>query len=185
MEISGFDLEVFCMQPRRVLPLCSELAGTLRQFDVEFICGPLVEGAFVGLLVASELSTAFCYSERFARPSAGGLFRAGYRLPGTLGGAGQGKQVAIVNDVINTGSAVRGTFEELAACEPHVVAIRVLLTLGSAAEEFAKSKNVALKSLTAIANTLWTPSECPLCTARVPLEDVADFRYSFPDIAHA
>ncbi|MBV8832965.1 MAG: hypothetical protein JO108_27510 [Acidobacteriaceae bacterium] len=177
------DLEVLCTQPRRISPLCSELAGSLRQFGVEFVCGPLIEGAFVGLLVASELSAAFCYSERFVRPGANGVFPAGYRVPRSLRSAVRGKRLAIVNDVINAGSAVRGTFEELTGCEARVVAIGALLTLGSGAREFANSKNVALETLTAIANTLWTPSECPLCTAGVPLEDVGGFRDSFPGIA--
>jgi orotate phosphoribosyltransferase len=178
------DLELLCIHPQRILPLCSELAGRLRQFDVEVICGPLVEGAFVGLLVASKLGIAFSYSERFARPSPNGLFSAGYKLPGTLRRTVHGKRVAIVNDVINAGSAVRGTFDELGNCEARVVAIGTLLTLGSAAQEFAKSKNVALETLAAIRNTLWVPSECPLCIARLPLEDVAGFRDSFADIAN-
>jgi orotate phosphoribosyltransferase len=177
------DLEAVWTRPPHILPLCSELARSLRRFGAEFICGPLVEGAFVGLLVASELGTAFCYSERFLRPGVNGLFPAGYRLPGALRSAVRGKRVAIVNDVINAGSAVRGTFEELTGCEASVVAIAALLTLGSAAREFANSKSVALETLTAIANTLWTPSECPLCTAGVPLEDTGGFRDSFRGVA--
>lgn len=177
------DLESLCTQPQRILSLCSELARSLRRFSAEVICGPLVEGAFVGLLIAAELGTAFCYSERFIRTGVNGLFPAEYRLPGALRGAVRGKRVAIVNDVINAGSAVQGTFEELIGCEARVVAIGALLTLGSAAREFANSKVVALATLTAIANTLWTPSECPLCTAGVPLEDIGGFRNSFRDIA--
>ncbi len=177
------DLETLSMRPERILPLCSELARSLRRFGAEIICGPLVEGAFVGLLVAAELGTTFCYSERSARPGGNDLFPAEYRLPGTLRGAVRGKRVAIVNDVINAGSAVRGTFEELIGCGARVVAIGSLLTLGSAAREFANSKGVALETLTAIPNTLWTPSECPLCTAGVPLQDVGGFRDSFRGVA--
>ena len=177
------DLEALCTRPPRIWPLCSELARNLRRFGAEFICGPLVEGAFVGLLVASELGTAFCYSERFVRPGVNGLFPVEYRLPRALRGAVRGKRVAIVNDVINAGSAVRGTFEELTGCEARVVAIGALLTLGSAAREFANSKGVTLETLTAVANTLWTPSECPLCTAGVPLEDISGISDSLQGIA--
>ena len=177
------DLEALCTRLPHILPLCSELARSLRRFGAEFICGPLVEGAFVALLVASELGTAFCYSERFVRAGVNRLFPAEYRLPRALRGAVRGKRVAIVNDVINAGSAVRGTFEELTGCEARVVAIGSLLTLGSAAREFANSKRVAIETLTAIANTLWTPSECPLCAAGVPLEDIGGFRDSFRGVA--
>lgn len=177
------DLESLCMRPRRILPLCSELARSLRRFRAEFICGPLVEGAFVSLLVASELGTAFCYAERFFRADANALFPAEYRLPETLRRAVRGKRVAIVNDVINAGSAVRGTFEEICGCDARVVVIGSLLTLGSAARELATSKRVALETLTTVANTLWTPSECPLCTAGVPLENIGGFRDSFSEAA--
>lgn len=177
------DLEALCTRVSQMPPLCSELARSLRRFGAEFICGPLVEGAFVGLLVASELGTAFCYSERSVRAGVSGLFPGEYRLPRVLRGAVRGKRVAIVNDVINAGSAVRGTFEELTGCEARVVAIGALLTLGSAAREFANSKNVPLETLTAVANTLWTPSECPFCTAGVPLEDIGNFRDSFRGVA--
>jgi orotate phosphoribosyltransferase len=177
------DLEGLCTRLPHILPLCSELARSLRRFSADFICGPLVEGAFVALLVASELGAPFCYSERSVRAGVSGLFPAEYQLPRVLRGAVRGKRVAIVNDVINAGSAVRGTFEELIGCEAHVVAIGSLLTLGSAAREFADSKSVALETLTAIANTLWTPSECPLCTAGVPLQDIGGFRDSFGSFA--
>ncbi len=177
------DLEALCTRLPHILPLCSELARSLQRFGAEFICGPLVEGTFVGLLVASELGTPFCYSERFARAGVNRLFPAEYRLPRALRGAVRGKRVAIVNDVINAGSAVRGTFEELTDCGACVIAIGALLTLGSAAREFANGKNVALETLTEIANTLWTPSECPLCTAGVPLADIGGFRDSFPSAA--
>ena len=176
------DVELLCVDPGRLRPLCSELAGRLRQFEAKVICGPLIEGAFIGLMVAMELGVAFCYSERYARPSPDGLFRAGYRLPGSLRRTVEGERVAIVNDVINAGSAVRGTLEELDSCHARVVAIGTLLTLGSAAQDFANTRNVALESLATLANRLWAPSECPLCMAGVPLEDVGGFDNSLGEL---
>ncbi|MGB9198155.1 MAG: phosphoribosyltransferase, partial [Terriglobales bacterium] len=92
------------------------LAARLSKFNVEVVCGPLVEGAFVGLMVASELNARFCYSERFMRPDHDGLFPAGYRIPASLRRTVKGKRVAIVNDVINAGSAVKGTYADLIDC---------------------------------------------------------------------
>ncbi len=172
------DLELLCARPKLVWPLAAELARRLRQFEVEVVCGPLVEGAFVALLVAAELDKSFSYAERFARPSLDGLFPAGYRLPDSVRESVQGRRVAIVNDVINAGSAVRGTFEDLERCGADVVAVGTLLTLGGAAGEFAASHNIALQSLAALPNTLWSAHACPLCAAGVPLEDVAGFRAS-------
>ena len=172
------DLELLCERPQLVVPLAAELAARLRRFDAEVVCGPLVEGAFVALLVAAELGNSFFYSERFARSSRDGLFPAGYRLPDSVRGSVQGRRVAIVNDVINAGSAVRGTFEDLERWGAHVVAVGTLLTLGAAAGEFAAGHSIALESLAALPNTLWNAQTCPLCESGVPLEDVAGFRTS-------
>jgi orotate phosphoribosyltransferase len=172
------DLETLCLRPRFVQDVAAEIADLIAPLDVDAICGPLVEGAFVGLMVALRLNLPFVYSERFARPAGGGLFPAGYRIPMPLREGLKGRRVAIVNDVINAGSAVRGSFADLEDCGASVVAIGTLLVLGTAASEFADSKGVLLKSLAAMPNNLWTERECPLCASGVPLEDVAGFASS-------
>lgn len=173
------DLELLCLNPRRVQPLAAELARRLSNLDVEVVCGPLVEGAFVGLMVASEINVAFAYSERFAQPAKDGLFPAGYRIPDAFRNSIQQKRVAIVNDVINAGSAVRGTFAALEECGAIVVGIGALLVLGTAASAFAEEKHVVLETVARLPNDLWLPSQCPSCAAGVPLEDVAGFRSAF------
>jgi orotate phosphoribosyltransferase len=152
------------------------LAKRLQQFELNAVWGPLVEGAFVALIVASELDITFSYSERFANTSAGGLFPAGYRVPNSLRHVVKGTRIAIVNDVINAGSAVRGTFEDLDICGADIVAIGSLLTLGNAAQEFADAEHVALESLVHLPNNLWVPAACPLCGTAISLEHVAGFR---------
>lgn len=174
------DLESLCLHPRRVQTVAAELAGSLSALAVDTICGPLVEGAFVALMVALQLGVQFTYSERFARPAESGLFPAGYRVPAPLREGLRGKRVAIVNDVINAGSAVRGTFADLEQCGATVVAISALLVLGTAAPAIASSKGVPLQSVATLPNNLWTPSECPLCTSGVSLEDIAAFASTVP-----
>jgi orotate phosphoribosyltransferase len=169
------DIENLCLRPPLVKSIATQLARSISNMSVDAVCGPLVEGAFVGMMVALELNVDFTYSERFARPSESGLFRAGYRIPSSLRPGLRGKRVAIVNDVINAGSAVRGTFEDLVACGATVAAISALLVLGTAASEYASSKSVALKNLAEMPNNLWIPAQCPLCASGVPLEDVAGF----------
>jgi orotate phosphoribosyltransferase len=169
------DLETLCLQPRRAQAAATKLAATLANLQLDAVCGPLVEGAFVALMVSINLGTHFTYSERFVRPSADGLFPMGYRVPIPMRGGLQGKRVAIVNDVINAGSAVRGTFADLEECGANIVAISTLLTLGTAAADFAASKNVPLLTLASLPNNLWAPSECPLCLSGIPLADPAGF----------
>jgi orotate phosphoribosyltransferase len=169
------DLETLCLQPQCAQAVAVKLTTALSGLQLDAVCGPLVEGAFVALMVALQLDTQFTYSERFVRRVAGGLFPMGYRVPASLRAGLRGKRVAIVNDVINAGSAIRGTFSDLEECGANVVAISTLLTLGSAAAEFAVSKNVPLHTVATLPNNLWTASGCPLCASGIPLQDVAAF----------
>jgi orotate phosphoribosyltransferase len=169
------DLQSLFFRPPLIQPLVVALASRMREYDVEIVCGPLVEGSFAGLLVALELGVDFVYSERFFRPTQDGLFPAGYRVPQPLRKLVRQKRVAIVNDVINAGSAMRGTFDDLSDSHASIVAIGSLLVLGTSASEYASSKNVALECLATLPNNLWMQSECPLCAAGVPLEDVEGF----------
>ena len=82
--------------------------------------------------------------------------------------------VAIVNDVVNPGSAVRGTFAELKACGAQPAVIGALLVLGTSASSCAASEGVPLESIASLPNPLWPPSDRPLCTARVPLDNGAE-----------
>jgi orotate phosphoribosyltransferase len=163
------DLELLCLRPEPIRRFAAELAARLSKHNVEMVCGPLVEGAFVALMVAAELGVEFSYSERFVHPQSEVLYPVEYRIPGALRGKVRGQRVAIVNDVINAGSAVRGTFADLKACGAEPVAIGALLVLGSSAATFAASNNVPLENIAVLHAALWPPSECPLCAARVPL----------------
>jgi orotate phosphoribosyltransferase len=173
------DLEALCYRPHRVQTMAADLAKSISNWEADVVCAPLIEGAFVGLFVAMELSVDFTYSERFARPSDDSLFPAGYRVPAALRDKVRGRRVAIVNDVINAGSAVRGTFDDLESCGATVVGISALLVLGTAILDYSSSKGVRMVSAAQVPNHLWAPTGCPLCATGVPLTDVEGFASTF------
>lgn len=123
-------------------------------------------------LVAAELDVEFSYAERHAPPRTDALYTIDYRLPTALRGLVAGKAVAIVDDAINAGSAVRATYTDLLTCGARPVAIGALLVLGDSAARFAEERGLPLEHIAALDNVVWVPSECPLCAAGVPLEDV-------------
>ena len=168
------DLELLCLQPAPVRRLSAELAARLEKYQIEVVCGPLVEGAFVAIMVAESLALPFTYTERGPRSALSELFPFKYSLPRGLRARVNGKRVAIVNDVINAGSAVRGTLDELVAFGAIPVAIGALAVLGHGASMLAETHGLALESLAALENEIWTPSECPLCAASVPLSEEMD-----------
>jgi orotate phosphoribosyltransferase len=164
------DLEALFLDPARIEPLADELARRLAKHDAEVVCGPLVEGAFLALMVAQRLGLPFTYSERFEAADSGGLYPFTYRVPRTLRRYVHGKRIAIVTDVINAGSAVRGTAADLQQCRAQPIFIGALLVLGDWTPAFAAESSMAVESLAALPNELWTPAQCPLCAGNVPLE---------------
>src|SRR5947209_1195227 len=48
-----WDLEALCHRPTALSPFVGALATRVAQYNPEVICGALVEGAFLALLVAS------------------------------------------------------------------------------------------------------------------------------------
>jgi orotate phosphoribosyltransferase len=168
------DLETLCLRPRLIQPLSSELAQRIARHRVDAICGPLTEGAFLALLVAAELGSDFLYAERERPAERAGLFPVEYRLPPALRSKVRGRRVAIVNDVVSAGSAVRGAFADLDSAGAIIVAIGALLVLGPATAAFAAEHGLALEALSAEPYGIWTPAECPLCASSVPLESPPD-----------
>jgi orotate phosphoribosyltransferase len=156
------DLDALFLRPRAVRPFAVALAQRLAGHGAEAVCGPLTGGAFVAQLVAEELDAEFYPVERAAT----------YRLPAALRPRVRGKAVAVVDDVINAGSAVRGTVADLLACGARPVAVGALLTLGGGAATIAGELNVPLERVAHLDSGLWRPAACPLCAAGVPLEDL-------------
>ncbi len=167
-----FQLETLCQHAREIQRFAAQLAGKLMQYQVEVVCGPLVEGAFIGLLASVEIGCDFVYAGRFPTAATQGLYTVEYHLPAVLQSLVRGKRVAIVNDVINAGSAVIGTFADLQSIDANVVAIGALLALGDTIHTFAANHHLPLELLKHMPNNLWTPSQCPLCAAGQPLEIV-------------
>jgi len=166
------DLEALCFEPAPIRELARGLCARIERHRIDVVCGPLIEGAFVALMVAEQLGLPFVYSQPQRAGEAGGLFPVRYQLPGVLRPKVSGRRVAVVNDVVNAGSAVRGTLEDLRACGATPIVIGTLAVLGSAARQLAADENVALETLVERPNTIWPPRDCPLCVAGIPLTTV-------------
>jgi orotate phosphoribosyltransferase len=166
------DLDRLFVRPGDLRPFVKELAERLAAHSIQAVCGPLTGGAFVAQMIALELDVEFFYTECVTPPDGTSLYAAAYRVPDGLRDAERGKRVAVVDDAINAGSAVRATLADLEACEAHPVAIGALLVLGERAAELAAGKQVPLECVARLPSAIWTPAECPLCAAGQPLESL-------------
>jgi orotate phosphoribosyltransferase len=167
------ELDALYLHPGRLRPFVTELSRRLAAHNVEAVCGPMVGGAFLAQLLAQELDVEFYFAEQYARPQTTGLYPVGYRIPHALRPAVEGKVTAVVDDVINAGSALRGAFADLLACGARPVTIGALMVLGTPASHFAASEGLALESLAHLPSNLWEPGECPLCKVGASLEGIA------------
>jgi orotate phosphoribosyltransferase len=140
---------------------------------VAAVCGPLLGGAFLAQLVAHALNVEFCFTERDTAVSSGGLYQARYRLPPASAARVPGKRVAIVDDVMSAGSALRATYSELQSHGATPVVVGALLVLGSAGVSFFEQQGVPVEAVARDDYELWLPGVCPLCAAGVPLKDMA------------
>lgn len=167
-----FDLDGLFIDAARVRPWVARLAEALRGRDLSAVCGPLIGGAFLAQTLASMLQLEFLVTERVMPGERGALYGARYLLPPAARDRAAGKRVAVVDDVISAGSAVRGTFVELQACGANVDVIGALCLLGSPAADYFSGLGVPVVSVEKLPYDLWLPRACPLCAAGQPLEDV-------------
>ncbi len=107
------DLDPLFLSPARLRPFVDELANRLASYKIDAVCGPLTGGAFLAQSLAAAIGSEFYFTERYLSPDPADLYPFGYRLPDALCKSVRGKSVAIVDDVISAGSAVRGTFTAL------------------------------------------------------------------------
>ncbi len=102
------------------------------------------------------------------------MYTARYVLPAALATPVDGIRIAIVDDVMSAGSALRGTLHVLRDHGADIVAAGALMVLGDAGASFFRALRVPLEAVSTTSFDVWTPDACPLCRERVPLEDASD-----------
>ena len=162
------ELDALFWTPSALEPFAHRLAELVRPHEPDVVCGPLVGGAFLAQLVAARLGVRFCHTERAS--TGDGLYAATYRLPDALTTRLAGLRVAVVDDVVNAGSAVRATLNALAQADARPVALGALLALGSTPAAVAASAGLPLEPVATRENEIWEPDRCPRCANGEPLQ---------------
>lgn len=168
-----FDLDALFADLQKTKPLIEALAERIRPYSVSAVCGPLLGGAFLALQIAQCLNVEFCFTERVIPEKKEGLYRARYLLPPPFRSRLARRNVAMVDDVMSAGSALRGTYEELMLHGAVPVVAGAMLVLGTTGANLFEQAGVAVEAGERESYDLWLPAQCPLCSAGVPIEDVA------------
>jgi orotate phosphoribosyltransferase len=164
------DLDALFAEPRRLEPFVDALCAALRPYAIDVACGALVGGAFLAQLVARSLDVEYCYTSPVENRDADGLFPVSYELPNAYGRRVTGRRVAILDDVMSAGSALRGTYAALVDASAPPVVAGALMVLGTTGVRFFAQQGVPVEAAVREDFESWVPSECPLCAAGVPLD---------------
>jgi orotate phosphoribosyltransferase len=158
----------------RLQPFVDELARRLAAHRLDAVCGPMTGGAKLADMIGAALGIESFHAERFETPGATGLFPVRYLIPAAQRERLRGKSIAVVDDAISAGSAVKGTYADLLACGTRPVACGALIIFGDRADQFATEQALILESVARMSFGIWLPAECPLCQSGVPVETVSD-----------
>jgi orotate phosphoribosyltransferase len=167
-------LDALFVDPAAIAPHVDALAEQLRGHTPTAICGPLFGGAFLAQALATRLSVKFFVVEPApaGAPDApgDGLFAARYQLPAGQRPHARGERVAVVDDVISAGSSVRAAIAALTDAGAAITAVGALLVLGDAGLTYFAARAIPVETLGRRALSLWSPADCPLCSAGIPLD---------------
>lgn len=169
-----YELDRLFFDQAKLRPFVIALARRLALHRAEVICGPQTGGARLAGLLAAELGIPYVAAERFAPAHPAGLFPVRYEVPPAHRLALGGKAIALVDDAISAGSAIRAAHTDLLACRARPVALGALFVFGDQARRFASDHGLPLEALATLPFTIWPPDACPLCTAGMPLETASD-----------
>ena len=161
------DLDALFLRPALLRPYIGELAARLREHQVDAVCGPMEGGALVGCAIAAELEVAFLPAYR-VRGAGQGAATTAYDLPRVPGGIA-GWRVAVVDDAVNAGTAVRACCDLLRARGATVVAVAALLSLGPAGPAMAQ-ESVPFYVSGTLPSHAWPAGRCPQCADGVAID---------------
>ena len=86
-----------------------------------------------------------------------GLYQARYLLPTAFGETISGQRVAMVDDVMSAGSALRGSFTEIVRFGGRPDVAGALLVLGSRGLDFFAEKSLPVEAVARDEFALWLP----------------------------
>ena len=168
-----FELGALFDDPVTVRPFVAELADRLSSHRPDAVCGPMTGGAKLAEMIATELGIDAVVAERYDTPEATSLFPVRYRVAESQRHKTRGRRIAIVDDAISAGSAVRGTNADLIECGALPVGLGALVVFGDVAARFASENGLALEAIERVPFDMWRPTDCPLCKDGVALDMAA------------
>ncbi len=141
--------------PRYTGKLCSLIASHFRKDRIQVVAGPTTGGIILAFEVARQLGIKGVFAEKEGEAR---VFRRGFSV-------NPRDRVLIVDDILTTGSSITEVVEAVKKLGAAIVGIGVLVDRSEHKIEFG----VPLFSCLRAATITYSPDNCPLCAAGIPL----------------
>jgi orotate phosphoribosyltransferase len=136
--------------------LCGMIAHHFREYGIQVVAGPTTGGIILAHEVARQMGVRGIFAEK--EGSGERTFRRGFRID-------VGERILIVDDILTTGGSIREVIAAVNKLEGRVVGIGVLVNRSQQDIDFG----VPLFSCHRAEIVTYTPENCPLCAAGIPL----------------
>lgn len=129
--------------------ICKAMADLLAPGKPEIIVGPTTGGIIIAYDVARYLGVEALYAEA-GEP--GRVFKRGFSIE-------PGQRVAIVDDVLTTGTSVQEVIDLVLGYQAQIVGIGILLDRSNGAAQFP----YPFFPLASVSAQSWETGDCPMC----------------------
>jgi orotate phosphoribosyltransferase len=136
--------------------LCGMIADHFREQKVQLVAGPTTGGIILAFEVARQLEVRGIFAEKEGEKER--AFRRDFTVT-------PGERVLIVDDILTTGSSIREVMAAVKRRGGKTIGIGVLVDRSEHEMEFG----VPLFSCHRSATITYSPEDCPLCAAKIPL----------------
>ncbi|MFC1908132.1 orotate phosphoribosyltransferase [Chloroflexota bacterium] len=136
--------------------LCCLITAYFHKQKIQVVAGPTTGGIILAYEVARQLGVRGIFAEK--KGATERAFKRGFSI-------NPGERVLIVDDILTTGSSIRQVLTAVTNQGGVVIGIGVLVDRSEKKLEFGVSLFSCLRSIT----PTYTPQNCPLCAAHIPL----------------
>jgi orotate phosphoribosyltransferase len=122
---------------------------------IQVVAGPTTGGIIIAFEVAKQLGVRSIFAEKEGQER---VFRRGFNIS-------PGERVLIVDDILTTGKSVDEVIAAVKKQEGIITGIGVLVDRSEQDRDFG----IPLFSCHRAATVTYSPEDCPLCAAQIPL----------------
>jgi orotate phosphoribosyltransferase len=141
--------------PHLTEKLCRLIVQHFKEQKIDIVAAPTTGGIILAFETARQLGVRSIFAEKEGELR---VFRRDFEIA-------PGERILIVDDILTTGSSLRETISAVAKQGGIIIGIGVLVDRSEKNLDF----NLPFFSCLRAPTTVYSPQECPLCAAHIPL----------------